>query len=70
MGSEYPMRWRHEPRGGYGYVQVVPCRVVRQGEKRVQIAALRADGTEALRWVEYGSLRAPSPAALSEGEGS
>lgn len=58
--DDYPMRWRNESRRGYGYVRIVPCRVVRQGEKRVQIAALREDGTEALRWVDYGSLRAAS----------
>ena len=50
------MLWRHEMRGGYGYIRLVPCRVLGEGPKRVKIAALRADGTEAVRWVSPASL--------------
>jgi hypothetical protein len=55
--DDYPMIWRCENRGGYGYITPVLCRVVREGPKRVQIAALKEDGSEALRWVDYRNLR-------------
>jgi hypothetical protein len=59
-GGPGPLRWLHEPCDGYGYLIAVPCRVVREGNGRVQIAALRNDGTEVLRRVAYESLRAPA----------
>lgn len=56
MSGNYSHWWLYSPRGGYGYVLRVPCRIIREGTKRVLIAALRNDGSEVERWVSFDSL--------------
>ena len=51
--------WRHVPGGGYGFVSLVPARIVKIGPKRVQIAALLDQGGERLVWVKPENLRWP-----------
>lgn len=48
----YPDVWLHTPRGGYGYMQRVPCQVVTQTAARVKIRVPLADGVSvATRYV-------------------
>jgi hypothetical protein len=54
--AETKTYWRYEARGGYGYVQFVPCRVLERKSKRVKIAALLLDGTSAIRWIHAENL--------------
>jgi hypothetical protein len=49
--SEFPDTWLREQRGGYGYTERVPCRVLTQTARRIKIRALRKDGTTAVRYV-------------------
>lgn len=54
---DYPDVWRHKPRGGYGYVQFIPCRQVSQhAAARVAIVVPRKDGTEAVRYVDPANV--------------
>lgn len=48
--------WHHLPRGGYGYVYVVPCVVVRCTGKRVRIAVRKTDGFVVERSVKAEAL--------------
>jgi hypothetical protein len=48
--------WHHLPRGGYGYIHVVPCVVVRCTGKRVRIAVRKTDGFVVERSVKAESL--------------
>lgn len=54
--------WRHQPRGGYGYVYTVPVTVVRVGPKRVLVRAPLANGLGGDKdvWVRPEYLGAPS----------
>ena len=54
--NDYPLNWRRVSRAGYGYVTLVPCREIKRTEKTVLIAALRRDGTEALRRVKPDNI--------------
>ncbi len=54
--AEKKTYWRHEMRGGYGWVEFVPCRVLEETPKRIKIAALRKDGGENVRWIHRTSL--------------
>ncbi len=51
------VEWLHTPRGGYGYTRPVPAMVVKASNKRVQIDALKKDGTTVRRSVNRESLR-------------
>jgi hypothetical protein len=48
--------WRHEPRGGYGYVALIPVTIVRTGPKRIQVEALLKTGGTRVTWVARESL--------------
>lgn len=48
--------WYHLPRGGYGYIHVVPCVVVRCTGKRVRIAVRKTDGFVVERSVKAEAL--------------
>lgn len=53
--------WHHLPRGGYGYIHVVPGVVLKIGVGgKVCIAVRRTDGSVVQRWVKPGGL---SPAS-------
>lgn len=47
----HPNTWTYTHNRGYGGTIKVPCRIVKRGPKRVQIAALLASGAEKLVWV-------------------
>lgn len=64
-GEEYPLRWRWVNRRGYGEVVMVPCRLIHKGRARWTIAALRADGTEAVRAVKPENVIDPSSSGAS-----
>jgi hypothetical protein len=59
------MTWKHVQRGGYGYLLLTPCRIVKQGPKRTQIATPLRDGGERLRWVPREKLFASDREALA-----
>lgn len=65
--TEYPLRWRCEFRGGYGYVRLVPCRLLHKGRARWTIAALRDDGSERVRSVKPENVIDPRAGASSPG---
>lgn len=50
--------WRHQPRGGYGYVIRVPATVVRRTAKRVLIAAQLKTGATKNVWTQPAALEA------------
>jgi len=50
--TDYPMRWLREQRGGYGFIQRVPCRVLDEyASGRLKIAVLNARDEEVIRYV-------------------
>ena len=49
---EFPDVWVREARGGYGYVQRVPCRVLTQTAQRIKILVPKATGETAIRYVK------------------
>lgn len=53
--------WRHQPRGGYGYVWPVDVTVVRRGPKRVLVEAPLARGGAKRVWVSPDALRRVTP---------
>lgn len=55
-----PVYWRQVPRGGYGFTQAVPSKVVRVTPKRVVIAALLTTGKTREITVLPTSLYRPS----------
>lgn len=65
--TDYPLRWRHVSRGGYGYVTMVPCRLVRRGRARWTIAALLEGGGERVRSVRPENVIDPRAGASSPG---
>lgn len=48
--------WHHLPRGGYGYIHVVPCVVMEVRETRTRIAVRKTDGSVVMRWVKPAAL--------------
>lgn len=42
----YTHWWRKTFRGGYGYCEYVPCRILAAGKKRIRIAAQLRNGGE------------------------
>ena len=68
----YSHEWLCEHRGGYGYVTAVPCRLLGSTAtgKRMRIAALRADGSEVVRYVKIEKLRARAAVRVGQGEGT
>jgi hypothetical protein len=52
LSRDYPDVWLREHRGGYGYVERVPCRVLTQTADRIKIRVPLADGTTAIRYVK------------------
>lgn len=64
MESQFEFRpgdavtWRKVARGGYGYVLSIPAYVVKLGNRRVGIGAIKKDGSWEPRWVEPTSLEA------------
>ena len=59
VGDE--MTWRHETRGGYGYVESIAVRIVKIERTRVQVEApLRHGGTKRV-WVAPTSLQVRRP---------
>lgn len=50
--------WRHEPRGGYGYIIPVDGVVTRIRSGRVEILVRRRSGEPARVWVKPEKLRA------------
>ena len=55
--TKYPSLWAFTHNKGYGGGWDVPCRIVKRDPKRVQIAALKNDGTESLVWVRPDKLK-------------
>lgn len=54
--AKYPTTWKFTHNRGWGGGWDVPCRIVKRGPKRVQIAALLANGAEKLVWVRPDKL--------------
>lgn len=53
--------WHHLPRGGYGYIHVVPGVVVKIGVGgKVCIAVRKTDGAVVTRWVKPGGVSSAS----------
>jgi hypothetical protein len=46
----------HQPRGGYGYIERIPGKVVKVGEKLVQIEVRKKNGEAVTRWVDPKNL--------------
>lgn len=55
-------RWLYAPRGGYGFGQLIPCKVLSVTKDRVGIEVERRDGSKVTRHVKPGSLRTADPA--------
>lgn len=55
--TKYPSMWAFTHNRGYGGGWDVPCRVVKRGPKRIQIAALKTDGSEKLVWITPEKLK-------------
>jgi hypothetical protein len=49
--------WLHQPRGGYGYEERIPGKVVKVGEKLVQIEVRKKNGEAVKRWVAAKNLK-------------
>ncbi len=55
--TAFPARWHQEtPRSYGGYVTLVPCRVLTRRSGRVEIEALREDGTTSVHWIAIRHL--------------
>ena len=61
MNAGDSVTWLYEPRGGYGYVILVPATVVKKGGTRVQIEAVDREGRAVRRWVKPERLRERAP---------
>jgi hypothetical protein len=48
--------WHYTPSGGYGYVQTIPGKVTKIGNKRIQIEIHKRNGSALIRWVWENNL--------------
>ena len=48
--------WFHTPKGGHGYVSVVPCVFMERGPKKIRIAVRMNSGVCVYRWVRANSI--------------
>lgn len=44
--------WRHELRGGYGWIEHVPAVLLKVGPKRLGLAVLKRSGQWVPKWVK------------------
>jgi hypothetical protein len=56
LQSSQLVTWMHQPRGGYGYIERIPGKVVKVGEKLVQIEVRKKNGEAVTRWVDPKNL--------------
>lgn len=52
------VRYRHEAKGGYGFISIIPASLVKVGPKRVQIE-IRTEGRSWRRWVDPSNVLPP-----------
>jgi hypothetical protein len=48
--------WKHQPRGGYGYIFRVPATITAVGEKRIRIRVQKVSGEWVEKWVRPENL--------------
>ena len=48
--------YRHCPKGGYGYIFLIPAKVLGFGRARVKVEVQKADGSRVVRFVRPESL--------------
>jgi hypothetical protein len=55
--SDYTAIWMHENRGGYGYVDPIPCKVIEARGERVKIEVMKSTGERVTRWVKAEKIK-------------
>lgn len=48
--------WAHEMRGGYGYIERIPGRLLEVRGERAKIKVHKVDGEVVTRWVKLANL--------------